>query len=35
MPEEKVPTSPAEDAFTILEAPLIRLVRNDPVHRFS
>lgn len=35
MPEEKFPTLPAEEAFTILEAPLIRLVRGKPVHKFS
>lgn len=35
MPKEKVPTLPAEEAFTILEAPLIRLVRGKPVHKFS
>lgn len=35
MPKEKAPTLPAEEAFTILEAPLIRLVRGKPVHKFS
>lgn len=35
MPKEKAPTLPAEEAFTILEAPLIRLVRGKPVPMFS
>lgn len=35
MPDGKVSTLPSEEAFTILEAPLIRLVRNKPVHSFS
>lgn len=35
MPTEKVPTLHAEEAFTILEAPLIRLVRGKSGHKFS
>lgn len=35
MPKENVPTLPAEEAFTILEAPLIRLVRGKPGHKFA
>ena len=35
MSAEKVLTLPAEEAFNILEAPLIRLVRNKTVNNYS
>lgn len=34
MSEDKVPTLPADETFSILETPLIRLVRNKLVYNF-